>query len=153
VSRSLLSPSGLFGSTMNMEYFLPCETQMFVYWEEVQTVASGQLWPANKPNQCRTVHSSTPRKLGREVARRTCPREALCSKLGLHFLIPGRWIESENSIFLKVIHHRQNPIVTTCTILFWIFHGLPQSLQISWGKLVWNRSRHTLLQAFYFLIQ
>jgi hypothetical protein len=28
---------------------------------------------------------------------------------------PGRWIESENSIFLKVIHHRQNPIVTTMT--------------------------------------
>jgi hypothetical protein len=29
------------------------------------------------------------------------------------FLIPGRWIKSENPISLKVIHHRQNPIVTT----------------------------------------
>jgi hypothetical protein len=28
------------------------------------------------------------------------------------FLIPGRWIKSENPISLKVIHHRQNPIVT-----------------------------------------
>jgi hypothetical protein len=31
------------------------------------------------------------------------------------FLIPGRWIESENPISLKVIHHRQNPIVTRST--------------------------------------
>jgi hypothetical protein len=29
------------------------------------------------------------------------------------FLIPGRWIKSKNPISLKVIHHRQNPIVTT----------------------------------------
>jgi hypothetical protein len=27
------------------------------------------------------------------------------------FLIPGRWIKSETPISLKVIHHRQNPIV------------------------------------------
>jgi hypothetical protein len=33
------------------------------------------------------------------------------------FLIPGRWIESENSIFLKVIHHRQNPIVKTDVVV------------------------------------
>jgi hypothetical protein len=29
------------------------------------------------------------------------------------FLIPGRWRKSENPVSLKVIHHRQNPIVTT----------------------------------------
>jgi hypothetical protein len=34
------------------------------------------------------------------------------------FLIPGRWIESENPIFLKVIHHRQNPIVTTSSLTY-----------------------------------
>jgi hypothetical protein len=36
--------------------------------------------------------------------------------------IAERWIESENSIFLKVIHHRQNPIVT--------IHNLCSSLNI-----------------------
>jgi hypothetical protein len=32
------------------------------------------------------------------------------------FLISGRWIKSENPISLKVIRHRQNPIVTTSII-------------------------------------
>jgi hypothetical protein len=32
------------------------------------------------------------------------------------FLIPGRWIESESPVSLKVIHHRQNPIVTTSNL-------------------------------------
>jgi hypothetical protein len=29
------------------------------------------------------------------------------------FLIPGWWIKFKNPISLKVIHHRQNPIITT----------------------------------------
>jgi hypothetical protein len=29
---------------------------------------------------------------------------------------PGRWLESEKPRCLKVIHHRQNPIVTTSSL-------------------------------------
>jgi hypothetical protein len=67
--------------------------------------------------------------------------ETSCSCL-VCFLIPGRWIESENPISLKVIHHRQHPIVTTggsglCIyILQWqgspaILAGTPVSLFVA----------------------
>jgi hypothetical protein len=53
------------------------------------------------------------------------------------FFIPGRWIESENPISLKVIHHRQNLIVTTklyssCQLSpsLQLLHAVPQ-----WKKL------------------
>jgi hypothetical protein len=45
------------------------------------------------------------------------------------FLIPGRWIESENPISQKVIHHRQNPIVTTSFILVFFFDN-PSTLKM-----------------------
>jgi hypothetical protein len=38
-------------------------------------------------------------------------------------LIPGRWIESKNPIFLKVIHHRQNRIVITRNNAILKYHG------------------------------
>jgi hypothetical protein len=44
------------------------------------------------------------------------------------FLIPGRWIESENPISLKVIHHRQNPIVINCIIWNFTIFTLHQML-------------------------
>jgi hypothetical protein len=46
------------------------------------------------------------------------------------FLIPGRWIKSENPIFLKVIHHRQNSIVTTDTRSYVYMHISPFSTLI-----------------------
>jgi hypothetical protein len=54
--------------------------------------------------------------LERDLRTETDPvSETSCFSL-VCFLIPERWIESENSIFLKVIHHRQNPKVTTYII-------------------------------------
>jgi hypothetical protein len=39
------------------------------------------------------------------------------------FFISGRWIEFENPVSLKVIHHRQNPIVTIyiyMSLILWL---------------------------------
>jgi hypothetical protein len=44
----------------------------------------------------------------------------------------GEWIESENLISLKVIHHRQNPIVTTedtTTLMKWHLYVVKTSLR------------------------
>jgi hypothetical protein len=48
------------------------------------------------------------------------------------------WIESENSIFLKVIHHRQNPIVTTCC-LSCLING-PVDPELRWWISIWYSS-------------
>jgi hypothetical protein len=60
------------------------------------------------------------------------------------FLIPGRWIQSENSIFLKVIHHRQNPIVTKCWYVSCL--SFDKHVRVSW--LIWGLINDTCSAAW-----
>jgi hypothetical protein len=94
-------------ATISIRFLFIIYMQFYFNIQHVNAIHQYVIWKKFSLNKFST-HALSFRNIG-------FPKRLVFLSL---FLIPGRWVESENPIFLEVIHHRQNPIVTTCTVLF-----------------------------------